>query len=480
MKMDRGALLQNNNVLKMALSAALGAAIFCVEVFTHAQAGLASLYVCTLLILPEAMPTKDILFIFATCALLSACLFASIDDINQIYAVIFFIVNILMYLYILYFVIFRRKETEYLSNLATEADDAIIISDAQDQIVYWSHGSELLYGWSSSEAKGQVSTTLLKTIFPVSQEACHAALLRDGKWEGELSQISKHGKRVMVLSRRLLQHDGSGAAHTTIETTIDMTLNCDRQDHIQKAAWQSDDVFRNILLAQMTSSVAHDLSQPISALMIGSKASLRWLQRDVCNIDEAKNAVENVIANAHRAGEVVGRVRQLAGPDTNLCETIALHSLIKQALETHQSGLLYHRVALEMAFEDELPELTGNQTLLSKVFADLLISVVNARPSGLSAYRLKIEIKKHINYFGLREIIVEIGARSAFDHFDRLVRDKEPSQDLVNDTIGSKLAVCRFIIESHSWRLDIASDPSYGVAFRIKIPIQKDNHLEIG
>jgi len=83
----------------------------------------------------------------------------------------------------------------------------ILIRDQEDRIVFWNRGAELLYGWTKAEALGQISHTLLQTVFPVSLEAVNVALRNQGEWEGELRHTCRGGDHIMVASHQMLSRD---------------------------------------------------------------------------------------------------------------------------------------------------------------------------------------------------------------------------------------------------------------------------------
>ncbi len=101
------------------------------------------------------------------------------------------------------------------------ANDAIIVHDIGETILYWSHGAERMYGWTRTEAKGKNARALLQTVFPRPFETVLEELLRDGNWKGELIQTRKDGTRIAALGRCTLHRDEGG------EPTSILDINCD-------------------------------------------------------------------------------------------------------------------------------------------------------------------------------------------------------------------------------------------------------------
>ncbi len=120
-----------------------------------------------------------------------------------------------------------RRLTEYERALQSElinlAHDAILVRDSQSCVISWNKGAENLYGWTEQEARGQITHLLLKTRFPVSQEAVDQHLEQQGRWEGVLIHTSREGRQVITESRQVLVRDASGNPSATLEINRDIT-----------------------------------------------------------------------------------------------------------------------------------------------------------------------------------------------------------------------------------------------------------------
>ncbi|RAQ98430.1 PAS domain-containing sensor histidine kinase [Thermogemmatispora tikiterensis] len=132
----------------------------------------------------------------------------------------------------------RRAEREkalLLQNLSVQGEllnqayDAIIVRDPLDRILLWNRGAERLYGWPAQEALGRISTRLLKTGFPEGEVAVRTALEQNGQWEGELTQVCRDGRLVVVESRQALVRDQQGQVLATLEINRDISERRQRE-----------------------------------------------------------------------------------------------------------------------------------------------------------------------------------------------------------------------------------------------------------
>src|SRR5262249_48446757 len=115
-----------------------------------------------------------------------------------------------------------QRERRWQASLLERAHDAIFMWELDGPILYWNHGAELLYGYSSEEAIGQASNNLLKTKRPVSAAVFRRALQRNGEWIGDLQHMTRDGRRVVVESRHQLLTEPGGRIYV-LETCRDIT-----------------------------------------------------------------------------------------------------------------------------------------------------------------------------------------------------------------------------------------------------------------
>ena len=128
-----------------------------------------------------------------------------------------------------------EEENKKLLRLLDLTFDAIVIRDNKDQVRYWNHGAQEIYGWTANEAFGNVTHTLLKTTFPEPLENIFAALQKAGRWQGQLTHSSRSGERLTVLSRWGLLEDWESGEQWVLETNTDITTRkpSDASHHVK-------------------------------------------------------------------------------------------------------------------------------------------------------------------------------------------------------------------------------------------------------
>ena len=133
----------------------------------------------------------------------------------------------------------KLKQTE--SRLAEQArlldlsNDAILVRDPNDRIVYWNHGAEAIYGYKREEALGKISHKLLQTEHPASLKSIRTKLGREGRWSGELIHTRKDGARITVASRWSLDRDDKGRPSSVLETNNDISLRKQAERELRRS-----------------------------------------------------------------------------------------------------------------------------------------------------------------------------------------------------------------------------------------------------
>src|SRR5581483_10614243 len=146
----------------------------------------------------------------------------------------------------------RLREQARLLDLAH-----VLMRDAGDRIVLWTHGTQRMYGWTAEEALGRVSHELLRTEFPRPPAEIQAELRDRGEWEGELVHYCKDGRRLAVSSHWALHRDARGEPVAVLEVNSDITELRNAQEALREA-----DLRKNEFLA----TLAHELRNPLAPL----------------------------------------------------------------------------------------------------------------------------------------------------------------------------------------------------------------------
>jgi two-component system sensor kinase FixL len=355
-----------------------------------------------------------------------------------------------------------RKQAELLSL----AHDAIFVRDLESRVIFWNQGAENTYGWTAEEAMGRVTHELLQTRFPVSLEAVDVALQEQGEWEGELTHITRKGTAIVVTSRQSLRRDERGAAAAVLEINRDITERKRAEEALHKAQAELAHVTRVATLGEMTASISHEINQPLAAVVNNASACLRWLAAS--NLEEARQSAALVIADGHRAGEIIGRIRALAKKSPLRKDWLYINETILEVTALARSEVQRNRVSLETQLADDVPLILGDRIQLQQVILNLIINAIEAM-SGVGE--------------GPRELLVGSG-KDELQGVRVTVRDSGPGLDPESidhlftaffttkpKGMGMGLAISRSIIQAHGGRLWATPNDGPGATFQFTLDV---------
>jgi two-component system sensor kinase FixL len=345
--------------------------------------------------------------------------------------------------------------------------DAIFVRDMNDVITYWNRGAENLYGWPRQRALGEVSRRLVQSGLPRPYDEIMAQLLRTGRWEGDLVQTRRDTTTVTVASRWSLQRDARGQPAAILETNTDIEERKHAQETLAQAQAELAHVSRISTLGELTASIAHEVNQPLAAIVTSGEACLRWLDRDVPQLDGVKRGIERMIGDGRRASDVVRRLRALSRKDDLRMLPVDLNDVITDTLALVRRELAIHRVALTLDLATALPQAPGDRVQLQQVVINLLLNAIQAMASVGERPR-ELAVRSRVEDDG--QVLVAI--RDSGPGFDAETEQRlfDAFFTTRSDGMGMGLSICRSIIDAHGGRIWASRDGAGGATFQFVLP----------
>jgi PAS domain S-box-containing protein len=253
---------------------------------------------------------------------------------------------------------------------------------------------------------------------------------------------------------------------------VDITERKRVEEALREAEADLARLNRVMLLEEMAASIAHEVNQPIAAVMTNASAGLRWLGARQPNLDEVRQALNRIVRDGTRAGEVIGRVRGLVKKVPPRREFLDINDTIREVVALTQTEMQRHTVRLRTRLADNLPLFPADRVQLQQVIMNLIVNAVEAM-SGAGN--------------GLRELTITSGAGDGNIMFVE-VRDTGPGLDPGSidhlfqsfyttkpDGIGMGLAISRSIAEAHGGRLSAMPNQPRGAVFRLTLPVEEQS-----
>jgi two-component system sensor kinase FixL len=457
-----------------ALTAAVAIAIFVLDSLTRINVAIAVLYVVVVMMSIRFCSRRRVLAVSGACMALTVLAFVIMhskdyDDTSIGRCIVALSANAIT----TFLAVRMQTATESIRDQAQLLDlshDTIFVRDMHDVITYWNRAAEESYGWPRAQALGQISHRLLQTQFPVTRDDATEQLLRTGRWEGELVHTRRDGTEMTVESRWSLQRDEQGGPIAILETNTDITERKQAHEKLAKAQAELAHVTRVATLGELAASIAHEVNQPLAGIVTNGEACLRWLGRDVPQLDEVGNAVQRMISDGRRASEVVRGLRALSKKGTTQTAPLNLNDVVGDALPLVQREVANLRVSVTLDLAPGLPMVLGDRVQLQQVVINLLVNAIHAMAHLVDRPR---ELAIRTRQYEADQVLFAVQDSGRGIDPDIESRLFSPFFTTKSDGMGMGLSICRSIIESHGGRVWAARNSGAGATFQFAVPSQR-------
>ncbi|MGX1320079.1 PAS domain S-box-containing protein [Bradyrhizobium sp. USDA 377] len=290
--------------------------------------------------------------------------------------------------------------------------------------------------------------------------------------EGETELVRLDGRKVPVLFT-ITFSPRSDEDHDVLVFVVDITERKQAQDALLAAQADLAHAARVATLGELSASIAHEVNQPLAAIVTSGEAGLRWLRRDVPDLKEVATTIGHVVAQGRRASEVVTRIRTFLKKAPAQQDVLQIGEIIDEATALVARELAKDDVALVVETEPDLPPVRGDRIQLQQVLVNLLINAGQAM-SGRPGSRTITLRARTVDGETLAITVQDSGPGIQPDDLPRLF---DPFFTTKNGGMGMGLAICRTTVEAHGGRLSVASTPGSGATFHLTLPYSQEHAL---
>jgi PAS domain S-box-containing protein len=281
-------------------------------------------------------------------------------------------------------------------------------------------------------------------------------------------RLRRHdGEYCWLLVRGVPRFGIDGAFLGYIGSAIDITARKAAEVQLRQQRADLAHMTRVTTMGELAASLAHELNQPLTAILSNAQAAQRFMAHEPANIDELRAILQDIVHDDSRAGEVIHRIRELLRKETREFVVLDLATVISAVVALLHSDAILNNVRVTLELTQKLPQVRGDQIELQQVLLNLLLNAFDAM-SNARAFNREVAVWTEIGADSVRVAVRDSGPGVSGDIIDRIF---EPFFTTKREGIGMGLCICRSIIDSHGGRLWAENNPDGGATFYFTIPI---------
>jgi PAS domain S-box-containing protein len=268
------------------------------------------------------------------------------------------------------------------------------------------------------------------------------------------------------------QDEGQGVRRL-VGVVHDVTARKQAELEAEQQRQELSHLTRVSILGALSGALAHELNQPLTAILANAEAATYILSQDPVDMEEIRQILQDIVHDDKRAGDVIKHLRALLKKDESLMQTISVNELVAEVLALAHSDLILKDVAVSKQLGYELPAIHGDPIQLQQVLLNLIINACEAMSGKPTGDRL-LSVETASN--GNGEIRVSIGDTG--EGISPAVSEKlfDPFYTTKTLGLGLGLPICRSIITAHGGRLWAEPADKDGAVFHVELPIQTESH----
>jgi len=371
----------------------------------------------------------------------------------------------------------RRQRAE---QLLRDSDDRMTFAAAAANIGLWQFDRDTGELWVTEHCRSLFGLPpdtpltreiLLATVHPDDIEAANSAM-RQSPTSGQPAAadvriIVPSGEVRWIRMRARSYAEGTGEPKQLGGIFVDLTDQKSTEAETALQRMEIEHLMRVSVVGALSGSIAHEINQPLTAILSNAQAALRLLARKSPDLEEIRGALQDIVHEDNRAGEVIQRLRHLLKKGERKLESVNINDLVRSTAALLHSELIGREISIRFDLENRLFLTTGDSVQLQQVLLNLVMNGMDAM-AATSVDQRYILISTRGMESGSVEVRVKdrghgIGALANGRLFEAFYTTKEHG-------LGLGLAICSAIIEAHGGRLTLVNDASGGAIATISLP----------
>jgi PAS domain S-box-containing protein len=364
-----------------------------------------------------------------------------------------------------------EEEQRKLASLVENSSDFIGLATLEGQVLFVNPAGLALVGLEGDEQAR--TTTILDYVVREDHgkmmQQVLPIVMRDGHWEGEIQfRHFKTGKAISMHQHIFFAGVPGSERRLVATVSRDITERKLAEEALRAAQGDLAHVTRVTTMGELTASIAHEINQPLSAIVNNANACRRLLAVPSPDLDEVRQAVTDIADLGTRAGEVISRIRAFMKKAIPMKTQVDLNQVIVEVLALIPAEMATHKIAVVTELSPGLPPVLGDRIQLQQVLLNLIMNGIESMTSSSDRPRV-LMIRSQTQESGHVLVAVQdsgtgLDAKAMSHIFDTFFTTKPAG-------MGMGLAISRSIVEAHGGRLWPVPDASEGAIFNLTLPV---------
>jgi PAS domain S-box-containing protein len=337
----------------------------------------------------------------------------------------------------------------------------------------WSTETFRIFGYE--EASSATVDMVLARTHPEDRVAVkkaidRASIDRNG-YDHEYRLLMPDGLVKYVHAVARAARDASGDVEL-VGAVTDVTATKRAEEKLHNTQAELAHITRLTTLGELTASIAHEVNQPLAAVVANAEACLGWLDRETPDLNAARRSVEWVIDDGIRASEVVRRVRALANKTDTEKVPLDINDVVREVVTLMQRELISHRISLRTELAPATPKILGDRVQLQQVIINLVMNGIEAMQPVADRRRELVIRSGQDETCRVILSVRDCGVGISVDDADRLFKAFFTTK---SSGMGMGLSICRSIVEAHGGRLSVSRNEGPGATFQFVLPLHQED-----
>jgi PAS domain S-box-containing protein len=343
--------------------------------------------------------------------------------------------------------------------------------DIRNDRASWSHSASKIFGISDSD-RVMTMERFSTFVHPDDRESVAriiaTSLEKCAPFEVEFRIVRADGTLRWVLSKGRPVCDESGVAMRMIGVKVDITERKQAEAQAERHRRELAHLGRVALVGELSGTLAHELNQPLAAILANARAGQRFLAHSPPNLDQIDEILGAIVDDDRRAGDVIRRLRSLLKKDDGKREWLDINVIVNDVVGIAHSDLIAREISISQALEPGLPPIVGDPVQLQQVMLNLVLNACDAMQTTEVGMRRLTLSTASADGDGVRVTVSDTGPGVRPDHVEQIF---EPFVTSKPQGIGLGLAICRSIVSAHDGRLWVENNQERGASFHLLLPV---------